>query len=489
MKARWACVVVGVLFCALSAVAAPAQAATTGITLSVTAGPPTQVLTVTGAGFAAAEAVDVYLGTTDLALTVAGADGTLNLPGFTIPPSTQPGQAWVTAVGRRSGVAAQAPFLVRTDWPQLGFGPAHKGTNPYENTLTNATVPGIGKRWTSPTGGGADGAVEAGGVVYVGGPAGNLYALDATSGARLWSFPTGDWVDAAPAVAGGVVYVGSGDDNVYALDAATGVKRWSFTTGDSVETAPTVVNGTVYIGSDDGSVYALDATTGARRWAYATGGFVSTAVAVVDGTVYATSVNFSGQGSLLTAVDATTGAKRWSFPVAAMTYYAPAVVNGRVYVNSGSGLYAFSAAGAGQLWSFQGQSFNSSPAVANGVVYAGSVGGDVYAFDAVSGAQLWHVSIARPNQMYSPSVVNGVVYLGGRFTPVFALDAATGTTLWSYDNGFGFNMMTLVANGVLITGSSDGNIYAFDLTGGLNANATPRVDPKTLHPNLALKAR
>jgi len=51
----------------------------------------------------------------------------------------------------------------------------------------------------------------------------------------------------------GVVYVGSDDENVYALNARTGAKLWSFTTGNFVHSSPAVVNGTVYVGSGDNS--------------------------------------------------------------------------------------------------------------------------------------------------------------------------------------------------------------------------------------------
>jgi outer membrane protein assembly factor BamB len=62
----------------------------------------------------------------------------------------------------------------------------------------------------------------------------------------------------------------------------------------------------------------------------------------------------------------------------------------------------------------------SSPAVANGVVYVGSDGGTLYAFNAKTGAQL--ASVAGVAGQSSPTVVNGVVYsendLGGE---IFAL--------------------------------------------------------------------
>ena len=68
-----------------------------------------------------------------------------------------------------------------------------------------------------------------------------------------------------PAVANGVVYVGSNSDKLYALNASTGAKLWAFNTGSSSATTPVVANGVVYVGSSGGSfgknnVYAFDLT-------------------------------------------------------------------------------------------------------------------------------------------------------------------------------------------------------------------------------------
>jgi len=97
----------------------------------------------------------------------------------------------------------------------------------------------------------------ANGVVYVGSDDNNVYALKASTGAKLWTYTTSSGVLSSPAVANGVVYVGSDDDNVYALDADTGVLLWSYATGSNVVSSPAIANGVVYVGSDDGNVYAF----------------------------------------------------------------------------------------------------------------------------------------------------------------------------------------------------------------------------------------
>jgi eukaryotic-like serine/threonine-protein kinase len=66
-------------------------------------------------------------------------------------------------------------------------------------------------------------------------------------------------VSSSPAIVSGVVYIGSYDNNVYALNASTGQKVWAFKTGEQVQSSPAVDSGVVFIGSSDDFVYALTA--------------------------------------------------------------------------------------------------------------------------------------------------------------------------------------------------------------------------------------
>ena len=92
----------------------------------------------------------------------------------------------------------------------------------------------------------------ANGVVYVGSDDNNVYALNARPGPSCGANRS---CYSSPAVANGVVYDGS-DDNVYALNASTGAKLWN-TTATTGVSSPAVANGVVYVGSGDGNVYAF----------------------------------------------------------------------------------------------------------------------------------------------------------------------------------------------------------------------------------------
>ncbi len=66
----------------------------------------------------------------------------------------------------------------------------------------------------------------------------------------------------------GKLFVGSEDGTVYALDAATGCKWWTFRAADTVKTAISIGNGghTAFFGDTDGYIYAVDANSGSQIW-------------------------------------------------------------------------------------------------------------------------------------------------------------------------------------------------------------------------------
>lgn len=103
-----------------------------------------------------------------------------------------------------------------------------------------------------------------------------------------------------------------------------------------------------------------------------------------------------------------------------------------------------------------GGSVESSPAVANGMVYIGSTSSNLFALEASTGTALWNY--ASGWVWSSPAVVNGVVYFGSFDNNVYALNANTGAKLWSYPTRGIVWSSPAVANGVVYCGSSDDNL-------------------------------
>jgi outer membrane protein assembly factor BamB len=88
--------------------------------------------------------------------------------------------------------------------------------------------------------------------------AGDLDALSATTGKRLWKYEVAGGAYPAPVVAAGVVYGGSSNGVLTARHARTGGKLWSFSAADGVSTAVQLAGRTLYFGAGQ-RVYAVAA--------------------------------------------------------------------------------------------------------------------------------------------------------------------------------------------------------------------------------------
>jgi outer membrane protein assembly factor BamB len=98
-----------------------------------------------------------------------------------------------------------------------------------------------------------------------------------------WTFKTGNWVDATPAIARSpdgkdLAVFGSYDGRVYCLDARTGERRWRYATRGNVAASATIVpheNGfDVYVPSDDDMLHAIDGSSGRPIWQVSPGSFL-----------------------------------------------------------------------------------------------------------------------------------------------------------------------------------------------------------------------
>jgi outer membrane protein assembly factor BamB len=458
------------------------------VTVAPVSGHPGATVTLTGAGFGDREAADVYVDTTDLVLTVSSATGTLTTS-VTIPASEQPGVHFLTAIGRRTGDAAQVAFTVTTPWVEPGFGAKHLSWNPYENTISTANVATLGELWSAPTATYGSTPAVISGRVYVTTSSG-IQALSTTTGAVVWNKLPGVVFYGSPAVAGGLVYAMSETGSTfYALTTSTGATKWTQTLGSGSFSSPIVVNGVVYVGCNDGKIYALNATTGAILWSFATGSSIEGMPVVVDGVVYAGSTNNS-----IYALNATTGALIWSYATGGAVEGSPSLANGVLYQGSDdASVYALRTAEPAPgtlLWKITtGSDVYQTPAVAESVVYIGSQDGNLYALNAHSGATLWTFTVG--SILGNAVVANNVVYATGRDGSLYALDAANGSLLATANVGYSFLGSPVVSDGILYLNAFDGNTYAFGLLAGVNSRKQSAVAPliSSLHPDLSLQAR
>jgi eukaryotic-like serine/threonine-protein kinase len=115
------------------------------------------------------------------------------------------------------------------------------------------------------------------GVVYFGCRDSNLYALDAASGQKKWTFNNkGSWVIGSPGVKDGKVYFATSDTStLYAVDANSGsavmslkYNRWP------LFSSPAIAGNMLYMGSHEGKLIAIDLAAQKTAWTFQTDGSI-----------------------------------------------------------------------------------------------------------------------------------------------------------------------------------------------------------------------
>lgn len=360
--------------------------------------------------------------------------------------------ATLAASGASAAAGSDAVAMFRGGLAHTGV---YAGSGPSQVPKVKWTFHEDGKIISSPA--------VAEGTVYFGHSNGNLYALDAKTGATRWKFETGARIASSPAVSADTVYFGSYDSVFYAVDRATGTLKWKFKTDgerrfaaarlngfrpdvevmpdpfDVYLSSPALANGLVYFGSGDGNVYGLDARSGALRWTFKTGDVVHSSPAVANGTVY-----IGSWDTYLYALDALDGKQRWRFKTGddpdihnqVGIQSSPAVVGGIVYFGCrDNNIYALDAASGQKLWSVanDGSWVNSSPAVADGkVYYATADTNSVKTLDARTGAQVGSLAIGKWYFFSSPAVAGRMLYAASWDGRLYGIDRQAQTVQWTF---------------------------------------------------------
>src|SRR5258708_6404785 len=112
-------------------------------------------------------------------------------------------------------------------------------------------------------------------------------------------------------------------------------------------------------------------------------------------------------------------------------------------------------------WTYEGgESFESSPAIADGVVYAGAGNGDLLAIDLETGKLRWKYSTGNLIGESSPAVGGGLVYIGDLSGVLHAVHAKDGSRAWTFKTGSEVKSSPVIAGERVLIGSYDTHPYA-----------------------------
>lgn len=299
-----------------------------------------------------------------------------------------------------------------------------------------------------------------GSTLFVGSVTGSLRAVNATSGANIWSFETPAGMGLSSPTIGPVtssVFVGSKDRSLYAVDAHTGALQWQYGPTTSAFQASAAVSpdgSIVFVGSLGGTLSALSSLRGEVVWKFQTHGQIfSTPAVAEDGTT----VFIGSYDHHVYAVDVASGEERWRYdagnpivssPVLSVDGSMLFVGAGLSFSTAGGRLDAIDAQGGHQVWTYTHKegpnpaSFCSPPALsADGAsLFAVASDGTLYAVATLNGTLKWKLLpravgsgvTLTPALSTAADGAPSTIYVGGGDGSVRAIDASTGTELWHY---------------------------------------------------------
>ena len=299
------------------------------------------------------------------------------------------------------------PAYVNSVWPQPGGYPTHA----LQHTQASGN---LDVAWRQSIGQGSNNdrrlnarPVIADGRVFAGDASGEISALNADTGAEIWSvhlrvpnrfdrmsFGSGLAYDS------GRIFAHSGFNFFVALDAATGAEIWRTETLVPFHGAPTVVDGRVFVTSDDNELLALDAETGTVLWAYQ--GIVETARLL-------TGPSPAVLGDIVVA------------PFASGEIVA-------LRVQNGNPVWSDSLTRAGGLTAMSEiNDVAGSPVILDGTVYAMSHSGTLVAIELRTGERIW----TQPaGGLHTPWVAGDFLYVITSEAELVCLNRNTGVVHW-----------------------------------------------------------
>lgn len=313
--------------------------------------------------------------------------------------------------------------------------------------------------------------IVANGRLYATDADGELTAINASSGDRIWRVRVAAPQERSAAVGGGVayadgiLYVTTGFGEVLAVDPANGGLVWGTEIDSPIRSAPMVDGGRVYVANVLNEGFALDAATGDELWRHS--GLLETA-ALLGGA----SPSVTGGAVLM--------------PYSSGEVYALRPESGRV-------LWSDSLTALSRTQGLASLSdVRAAPVVSDGLVFVASHAGRFVALDLRTGARAWERDFGT---VHTPVVSGNSVFLVTLEQQVIALDRTTGGVRWTYDlprynypderSGPIIWAGPVLAGDDLVLVSSEGQMQAIDAVSGQPGASTALADGATVPPIVA----
>ncbi len=330
--------------------------------------------------------------------------------------------------------------------------------------------------------------VVANGRLYVTDTDAEVYAIDAATGARVWSTSLGVKGDGATSVFGGGVsvdgarvYATTGYGEVAAINAADGSVIWKVRPAGPLRGAPTLAFNAVFVMTQDNQLISLDSADGAMLWNETasvgqTGVFGVGAPAAGQGTVVA---GFSS-GELV-AYRYENGRNLWSDALARTSISTsvsslsdidadPIIDRSRVYaLGQGGRMAAYELVTGQRIWELNVAGI-STPAIAGEWIFTLTVDARLLCIARASGKVRWVAQMQRfkdekdkkgPINWTGPMLAGNRLIVASTEGDVMSVSPSDGTVSSLFELNSAVSLPPVVANSMLYILDDGGQLSAF----------------------------
>jgi len=278
------------------------------------------------------------------------------------------------------------------------------------------------------------------GTVYAASHDGEVMAISAQNGKRLWAVKTKLALSAGPEVDGGLVALGSSDGEIIGLDAADGKERWRKSIGSEVLARPLIAKDVVVIRTVDGHVEGYSSTDGSARWAVDEQVPRLTLRGTSPPILAGDRVICGFDNGKVLAIDPRNGDVMWDAIVNAphgrtelerlADIDAPPRVSGDdIFVVGFQGRVAMLALDSGQIWWARDASSYRGFTMDEDNLYLTNSDSVVIAMKRSDGAVLWENDTMKRRGLTAPALDGDALVVGDFEGYVHWLDKATGTVV------------------------------------------------------------
>ena len=259
---------------------------------------------------------------------------------------------------------------------------------------------------------------------------------------------------------------------------------------------PAAWGGRIYAVSANGRLYAYN-SDGSTAWQQKLGNNISAGVAADRRNLYLG----TGNGDLL-ALSAEDGETEWRAPLSSLMLAAPVTADGTVFARSIDGvLTAFDAANGSELWRYRIKEpllsvrGNAEPVVGGGVVILTTDNGYFVVLDQRTGLPVVEQRIANSagsnpvarlvDMDSTPIVANGILYGAAYQSMIFAVDLQQGQPLWQQEQTSTQKDIAINRAGLYLVTDTD-HLVALNPQDGKIRWQNDRLEGRRLSPPFAL---